>query len=89
MENRYGLYQDRDFKKYDKMISTQVTKYVYETEVIEERAIIYLSVEKGVYKNSKKIFKHDSSFIALCQQEYEEALLETWTKRLPNKTLTK
>lgn len=71
------------------MISTQVTKYVYETEVIEERAIIYLSIEKAVYRKTKKVFIHDSSFIALCQQEYQDALLETWTKRLPNKSLTK
>ena len=60
LENRYGLYQDRDFKRYDKMISTQVTKYVFESEVMEDRAIIYLSVEKGVYKRSIKEFQHDS-----------------------------
>ena len=76
-------------KKYDKMISKQVSKYVSEVDNLEDRAIIYLSVEKRAYQKSLKMFQHDSSFISLLQSEYQEKLLETWSKRVPAKALTR
>lgn len=42
VENRYGLYQDRQMKEYDKMISTQVAKFVREIDSIEEKALVFL-----------------------------------------------
>ena len=52
IENRYALYQDRKMTEYDKMISTQVTKYVREVDTIEEKALVFLAVEEKVFTKS-------------------------------------
>lgn len=52
IENRYTLYQDRQMTQYDKMISTQVTKYVREVDQIEEKALVFLAVEEKVFQKS-------------------------------------
>ena len=38
--------------QYDKMISTQVTKYVREVDQIEEKALVFLAVEEKVFQKS-------------------------------------
>jgi hypothetical protein len=39
-------------KEYDKMISTQVTKYVRECYNIEEKALVFLALEEDVFLRS-------------------------------------
>lgn len=79
LENRYGLYQDRRFKEYDKMISTQVTKYVRETDMMMDKALIYLSIEQKVFKSSHKLFFKNGAAQVLMDEIYQRELLETWT----------
>lgn len=56
LENRYSLYQDRAMKEHDKMISTQLAKYTREIAQIEDNALMYLELEKVVFKRSKEFF---------------------------------
>lgn len=42
VEKRFNLYQDRHLKEYDKTISTQVSKFIRESDSIEEKALIFL-----------------------------------------------
>ena len=70
LENRYGLYQDRDFKRYDKMISTQVTKYVREVDMMTDKALMYLELEKLVFKQSMSVFLKNAKAQALSGEIY-------------------
>ena len=76
-------------KEYDKMISSQVTKYVREVDIIEEKALVYLQIEESVYDRSENLYDTSSEAIAMIQTEYERELCETWSKALPNKQLTR
>ena len=56
IENRYALYQDRKMTEYDKMISTQVTKYVREVDMIEERPSFSLPSRKKFLPRAREPF---------------------------------
>ena len=56
VENRYSLYQERSMKEYDKMISTQVTKFVREQDNMEEKALVFLQIEERIFTNSQKAY---------------------------------
>lgn len=76
-------------KEYDKMISTQVAKFVREIDSIEEKALVFLQLEERVYHKTLEVYQKNSEAIKLAQEAYELELLETWTKALPAKSLTK
>jgi len=76
-------------KEYDKMISTQVAKFVREIDSIEEKALVFLQLEERVYHKTLEVYQKNSEAIKLAQEAYELELLETWTKALPAKILTK
>ena len=89
IENRYSLYQDRKMKDYDKCISQQVNKFSKETENIEDRAVVYLAVEENAWERSSLIFHRQSEFLHQYQEEYAKALLETWTKPVPERGMAR
>ena len=42
IEKRRVLYQDRQFKEYDRQISSQVTNFIKEIDRMEEKALVHL-----------------------------------------------
>jgi len=76
-------------KDYDKIISTQVTKYVREIDNIEERGLVFLQVPESVYDRSEEFYLKDSVAVSSIQQEYAKELLELSTKSLPTQALTR
>ena len=52
-------------KEYDRLISTQVTKFIKEIDNIEEKALIYLQLEESIIEQSEKIYDKNSEAMKL------------------------
>ena len=84
VDNRYSLYQDRQMKEYDKIISSQVTKFVREQNNFEEKALVLQQLEQSILLASKQHYAKDRQAQTMLEQEYETDLFCTWTGQLPS-----
>lgn len=66
-----------------------MAKFVREIDNIEEKALVFLQLEERIYQKSQEIYQKDGEAMRLAQEAYELELLETWTKDLPVKSLTR
>lgn len=60
-----------------------------EIDNIEERGLVFLQTPASIYERSENFYEKDSVAQSMVQQEYAKELLETWTKSLPAKELTR
>lgn len=60
-----------------------------EADSIQEKALVFLQLEERIFHHSLEVYQKDAEAIRLSQEAYEVELLETWTKDLPIKTLTR
>ena len=44
-------------KEYDKMISTQVSKFMREADSIEEKALVFLQLEERIFQKSQEVYE--------------------------------
>lgn len=66
-----------------------MAKFVREIDNIEEKALVFLQLEERIYQKSQEVYQKDGEAMRLAQEAYELELLETWTKDLPVKSLTR